>query len=181
MEPAYTTVQPGNLYPVGSDFMLDYNPSVSSHLVSRYRGPSRPMQGFDGLGALGAVDVRPYVTFFTGAGAVSLIIDPTTLLSGVVVFPVVGSVPYDLDIINWQLILHVPLAGDVPVPLFGGGSGNGTVAIPGLGDIPYEITFGPPALPPSALFSSSNLLGVLGGGVLPLLFIGFGLWFLWKK
>lgn len=243
MEPAYTTIQPGNLYNVGDDLALDYNSSVSSDLVKRFAGGiSRGMQGFGaalrptalhplhpvsrgnphppakadslshyphgylpgysaarpggylpgydhmgmhGFGGFGAVDVRPYVTFYTSAGAVPIAIDPTTVLSGNAVFPIIGAIPYDIDIISWQFILHFPGVGDVPIPLYGGsgGQGSGTVALPGLGDVPYEVSIGPPAaaLNPSAVFSMSNLFGSLGN-TLPLLAIaGVAAYFLLRR
>ena len=182
MEPAYTTIQPGNLYPVGSDLMLDYNPNVSPALV-RPMGAGGPRRGMQGFGAFGAVDVRPYVTFYTSAGAVPVAIDPTTVLSGNVIFPVVGAIPYDLDIIGWNMVLHVPYAGDVAVPLFGGGSGSSTVSIPGLGDVPYEVSIGPPAgaLVPGGTFSASNLLSFAGSSILPLALIGVAAYFLLRK
>ena len=181
MEPAYTTIQPANLYKAGGGFMLDYNPNVSSDVVRPMgRGTGRGMQGFGGFGA---VDVRPYVTFFTQAGAVPVVIDPSSLLSGSVIFPVVGAIPYDLDIVGWNMVLHVPMAGDVAVPLFGGGGGGGTVTIPGLGDVPYEVSIGPPAgaQVPGAVFSTTNLLSFAGSSVLPLVLIGAAAWFLLRR
>lgn len=175
---AYTTAQPGNLYPVGSDLLLDYNPSASQEAIRRASGrTARGMQG------LGAVDVRPYVTFYTSAGAVPIAIDPTTVLSGNAVFPVIGNVPYDIDIVSWQVVLHVPRYGDVPISLSGGGGGGGTVAIPGLGEVPYEVSIGPPAaaLVPGGVFSTSNLLSFAGSSVLPLVLIGAAAWFLLRK
>jgi len=183
MEPAYTTIQPVNLYRAGGGFMLDYNPNVSSDVVRPMgRGTARGMQG---LGALGAVDVRPYVTFYTSSGAVPVVIDPSSILSGQVIFPVVGAVPYDLDIVGWSMVLHVPLAGDVAVPLYGGagGQGGGTVSIPGLGDVPYEVSIGPPAgaMVPGGVFSTTNLLSFAGSSILPLVLIGGALWFLLRR
>jgi hypothetical protein len=183
MEPAYTTIQPGNLYDAGGGFMLDYNRNVSSNLVRRMGpgGPARPMQGFGGFGA---VDVRPYVTFYTSAGAVPIAIDPTSVLSGNAVFPIIGNIPYDIDIVSWQFILHVPGYGDVPIPLYGGsGTGGGTVNIPGIGDVPYEVSIGPPAgaLAPGSVFSMSNLFSFAGSSVLPLVLIGAAAYFLLRK
>ena len=154
MEPAYTTIDPLSLYPVG-DLALDYDETASANFVMRHTGPefARPVQGlghvdrlvpgpyrgqpvhggdpayerpagYGGFGGFGAVDVRPYVTFYTQAGAVPVAVDPTTVLSGNVVFPVVGAVPYDLDIISFSMILHVPVAGDVAIPLGVGGGGG---------------------------------------------------------
>jgi hypothetical protein len=167
MEPAYTTIQPRNLYDAGGGFKLDYNPSVSSAIAQRFSGGSRPLQG---LGALGALDVRPYVTFYTSAGAVPVAIDPTTAVSGNVLVPGLGAIPYDIDIITMRMILHLPMAGDYPVDLLGGGSGSLTV--PGMGDIPYEVSIGPPALPAGAVVSGSSLLAVGATTALPLLLIG---------
>lgn len=182
MEPAYTTVQPANLYGAGP-FKLDYNPNVSADVVARIRGGTgRGMQGLDGFGAL---DVRPYVTFYTSAGAVPIAIDPTTVLSGNAIFPIIGAVPYDVDIVSWQVVLHFPGIGDVAVPLYGGtgGQGGGTVTIPGLGDVPYEVSIGPPtaALNPATVFSASNLFGTIGAGVLPILLIGAAAFFLLRR
>lgn len=225
MEPAYTTVQPENLYSTANGWALDYNPGASEEAVVRHVGRyfSRPVQGLGaypgqstmhvdrpvpgpradqpvhgfrpsyeavhpGFGAFGAVDIRPYVTFYTQAGAVPVVIDPTSVLQGNVVFPVVGNVPYDLDVFGRQMILHVPLYGDVLVPLFGalsGGAGEGggqsNVNIPGLGDTPYEVTFGPPALPAGSLATTTGLLSVVGGGILPLVLIGGLAFFLLRK
>ena len=176
MEPAYTTLQPQNLYDAGGGLKLDYNPHVSADVVAAIRsGTGRGMQGFSGLDGFGAVDVRPYVTFYTSAGAVPIAIDPTTVLSGNAVFPIIGTIPYDIDIVSWQFVLHVPAYGDVPIPLYGGtGQGSGTVTMPGLGDVPYEVSIGPPtaALNPSAVFSASNLFGAIGQSALPVLLIG---------
>lgn len=174
MEPAYTTIQPGALYPVGNDLAMDYNYAVSPNAMSPRVPGTRPT-AMQGLRGFGAVDVRPYVTFYTSAGAVPVAIDPTSVLSGNVVFPVVGAVPYDLDIVSFSMILHVPAYGDVVIPLsVGGGGGQSTVTIPGLGDVPYEVSIGPPAgaLVPGATFSMSNLFSSLGQGSLPLLLIG---------
>lgn len=183
MEPAYTTLQPQNLYDAGGGLKLDYNPNVSADVVAKIRsGTGRGMQGFAGFGS---VDVRPYVTFYTSAGAVPIAIDPTSVLSGNAVFPVIGNIPYDIDIVSWQFILHVPAYGDVPIPLYGGtgGQGSGTVNIPGLGDVPYEVSIGPPAgaLAPGATFSMTNLFGAVGGSVLPLVLIGAAAFFLLRK
>ena len=183
MEPAYTTIQPGALYPVGNDLALDYNYGTSPNMVSRLVPGTRPT-AMQGLRGFGAVDVRPYVTFYTSAGVVPVAIDPTTVLSGNVIFPIVGAIPYDLDIVSFSMILHVPAYGDVVIPLsVGGGGGQSTVTIPGLGDVPYEVSIGPPAgaLVPGAVFSMSNLFSFAGGSILPLAFIGLAAWLLLKR
>lgn len=177
MEPAYTTIQPGNLYASGP-FKLDYNPRVS-HFQSQpiFGEPSRPMQGMDGLGA---VDIRPFLTLYPPGGAVSIIVDPTSLLTGSVLFPALGAVPYDIDLVSAAVVLRLPLYGDVAIPFMGGGGGSSSVSIPGLGNVPYEWTIGPPMLPPGAMFSTSNLFGSLSG-ILPIALLVIGAFFLIKK
>lgn len=183
MEPAYTTIQPGALYPVGNDLALDYNYGTSPNAMSPRVPGTRPT-AMQGLRGFGAVDVRPYVTFYTSAGAVPVAIDPTTVLSGNVIFPVVGAIPYDLDIVSFSMILHVPAYGDVVIPLgFGSGGGQSTVAIPGLGDVPYEVSIGPPAgaMVPGGTFSMSNLFSSVGGSILPIALIGLVAFLLMRK
>lgn len=176
MEPSYTTIQPGNLYRSGN-LKLDYNPRVS-HFQSRplFGEPSRPMQGMRGFGD---VDIRPFLTLYPPGGAVSIIVDPTSLLSGSVLFPALGAVPYDIDLVSTSVVLHLPLYGDVAIPLLGGG-GGGSVNIPGLGNVPYEWTIGPPMLPAGAMFSTSNLLGSLSG-ILPIALLAVAGWLLIRK
>jgi hypothetical protein len=177
MEPAYTTIQPTNLYRSGP-FKMDYNPRVSRFQAQPIFGePSRPMQGMRGFGD---VDIRPFLTLYPPGGAVSIIVDPTSLLSGSVLFPALGAVPYDIDLVSASVVLHLPLYGDVAIPLMGGGGGSNAVNIPGLGDVPYEWTIGPPMLPAGAMFSTSNLFGSLSG-VLPIALIALAAFFILKK
>jgi hypothetical protein len=186
MEPAYTTMQPENLHRVGP-WAMDYNynasPSQVDHLRPGTRGTAKQMMGLRGLDGFGAVDVRPYVTFYTSAGAIPVAIDPTSVLSGQVIFPVVGAIPYDLDIVSFAMVLHIPAYGDLSIPLSVTGGGSSTVNIPGLGDVPYEVSIGPPAgaLVPGGVFSMSNLFSFAEGSILPLLFIGAAAYFLLKR
>lgn len=100
-----------------------------------------------------SLDLRPRVVFHTALGAVEAIIDPTEALSGNVVLPNLGSVPYHIQpgFPASTMILTLPFYGDVTVPLniLDAGSGaQSVVTLPVLGDIPYEITLGPPILAP---------------------------------
>ncbi len=106
------------------------------------------------------VDLNPRIVFHTAYGAVIVTILPTDLTTGTVNFPVVGSMPYSLDLATQTAVLHVPAYGDVPIPLTGGG-GPAIVTIPGLGAVPYEIVIGDPGIP------SSEMFGATIGTVLP--------------
>ena len=119
------------------------------------------------------MDVRPHLTLYPSGGAVSIIVDPTSALAGQVILPVVGAVPYDIDLLSMSVVLHLPLYGDLAIPVSGGGGGN-AVNIPGLGDVPYEVTIGPPLLPQSAYFS----LGSMASGILPVVLLAVGGWLL---
>lgn len=122
------------------------------------------------------VDLNPRIVFHTAYGAVIVVIAPTDLTSGFVQLPMVGSIPYDLDLGTQTVTLHVPAYGDIPIPLTGGGGGPQVVNIPGLGQVPYEITIGDPGIPSDQLFGASI------GTVLPwVLAAAVAWWFLRKK
>lgn len=108
------------------------------------------------------LDLRPRVVFFTPAGAVTVLVDPSSVSQGTVVFPLLGSVPYDLvyGIPESTMILHVPYYGDYPVPLNPFGSGPASVTLPVIGEVAYEITLGPPDLPPGTSWQDTLSAGI---------------------
>lgn len=120
-----------------------------------------------------SLDLRPRVVFHTALGAVEAIIDPTEALSGNVVLPNLGSVPYTIQpgFPASAMVLQLPLYGPVTVPLnlFEAGSGEqSVVTLPVLGDVPYELTLGPPALAPGETMYET----VTGFVADPMLWIG---------
>jgi hypothetical protein len=129
-----------------------------------------------------AFDLRPHVTFYTPSGAVIVAVDPASVLGGSVLIPGLGAVPYDITIAPFQMVLHLPAYGDVPISLSGGGDGSNTVTIPGIGTVPYAVTIGPPDIP---LEQQANAVqAYLGAGmatVLPMLLIGGAAWLLLRR
>lgn len=100
-----------------------------------------------------SLDLRPRVVFHTALGVVVALIDPTEALAGNVVLPNLGSVPYSIypSFPASTMVLAVPLYGDVAIPLNFMSAGSGersAVDLPLLGEVPYEITLGPPVLAP---------------------------------
>lgn len=120
------------------------------------------------------VDLNPRIVFHTAYGAVVVTIVPTALTTGYVQFPIIGSVPYDLDLVNQQATLHVPGYGDVPIALAGGG-GPAQVTIPGLGVVPYEVVIGDPGIPADQLFGASI------GTAIPWVAAAVVAWFVLRK
>jgi hypothetical protein len=115
-----------------------------------------------------SVDLRPRLIFHAPGGDVVLVVDPSSPTAGAVEFPMLGAIPYTIEagIPTSYVHLSVPLWGDVSVPVNPfSGSGNGVIAIPGLGDVPYEIALGP-----QAQSATSGLFG--GNWLLPALLIG---------
>jgi hypothetical protein len=130
-----------------------------------------------------AFDLRPHVTFYTPSGAVIVAVDPATFLGGSVLIPGLGAVPYDINIFPFQMVLHLPAYGDVPISLSPSGGGSSTtVTIPGIGTVPYAVTIGPPDIP---LEQQANAVqAYLGAGmatVLPMLLIGGAAWLLLRR
>lgn len=122
---------------------------------------------------MSGLDLRPRVVFYPPGGAVVVLVDPTDATHGNVVLPMLGSIPYDLALgfPESTMLLHVPMYGDVSVPLnLMGGSGPSVVTLPMIGDVPYELTLGPPTIPEGGLFTDT-LAGSLDYA-LPLLGIG---------
>jgi hypothetical protein len=113
-------------------------------------------------------DLRPRLVLRPpGGDPIILIIDPTSPLAGAVEFPILGAVPYTVEIgvpVS-HVHLSLPLWGDVSIPVDPFGGGGGTVNIPGLGDVPYEIVLGPPVGGPIGTSAGSAWL-------LPVLLIG---------
>lgn len=113
------------------------------------------------LGDIGGLDLRPRVVFWTGAGAVVVIVDPSTAVSGTAIFPLIGGVPYSLDVDpatgNPSVRLDFP-TGPYLLPISLGGGQGGSVDIPGLGPATYEVVIGPPDIPEDQLASTSSLL-----------------------
>ena len=128
-------------------------------------------------GILGGLDVRPRVVFWTNAGAVVVVVDPTTLVSGNALFPVIGAVPYALDVDPATGAPSVRLdfpTGPMLLPIsFGGGQG-GSLTIPGLGPATYEIVIGPPQIPEDQLASPWSLVGAGLTSYWPMLLLGAG-------
>jgi hypothetical protein len=122
-------------------------------------------------------DLRPRVVFWTEAGAVVVLIDPTTAVSGNAIFPVIGSVPYALDVDpmtgGFNVRLDFP-TGPYLLPISLGGGQGGSLVIPGLGPATYEIVLGPPEIPEDQLASTWSLLGAGLSGVWPMLLLGAG-------
>lgn len=134
----------------------------------------------------GGLDLRPRVVFWTPAGAVVVLVDPTTIVSGNAVFPVIGPVPYALDVDpatgSPSVRLDFP-TGPMLLPIsFGGGQG-GSLNIPGLGLSTYDIVIGPPLIPEDQMASTWSLLGTGLTGIWPMLFLGAGvvLLMMWRK
>jgi len=116
-----------------------------------------------------ALDLRPRLVLHPPGGAVVLLVDPTSPVTGTVTFPLLGAVPYSITygFPASTVTLHFPVGDvDIPVDPFTG-SGGGTVPIPGLGDVPYELVLGPPQITASDLFGAgwSNWLLPIGIGV----------------
>lgn len=126
---------------------------------------------------LGGLDLRPRVVFWTAAGAVVVLIDPTTVVSGNAVFPMIGAVPYALDVDPLTGSPNVRLdfpTGPILLPIsFGGGQG-GSLEIPGLGPATYEVTIGPPNIPEDQLASPWSLMGAGLSSLWPVLLLGAG-------
>jgi hypothetical protein len=133
---------------------------------------------------LGDVDLRPRVVFHTQAGVVVVIVDPTDPVGGNAIFPIIGAVPYYIDFDTTQLlpqprvVLQFP-TGPYYIPIdlsgfLGGGGGGGPLTLPGLGEVTYEVTLGPPNIPPEeyasgwslASFGLSQYWPYLAGGLL---------------
>lgn len=133
---------------------------------------------------LGGFDIRPRVVFWTPAGAVVVLVDPTTLVSGNAVFPMIGAVPYALDVDPLTGSPNVRLdfpTGPILLPIsFGGGQG-GSLDIPGLGPSTYEIVIGPPLIPEEELASPWSLLGTGLTSMWPMLLLGVGAVFLMMR
>ena len=127
------------------------------------------------LGDLGGFDLRPRVVFWTEAGAVVVVIDPATAVSGSAIFPVIGSVPYALDVDpqtgGFNVRLDFP-TGPYLLPINLGGGQGGSLVIPGLGPATYEIVLGPPDIPEDQLASTWSLLGAGLGSLWPMLLLG---------
>lgn len=133
---------------------------------------------------LGGLDLRPRVVFWTPAGAVVVLVDPTTIVSGNAIFPVIGTVPYALDVDPATGSPNVRLdfpTGPMLLPIsFGGGQG-GSLDIPGLGPSTYEIVIGPPEIPEDQLASTWSLLGAGLSSYMPLILLGVGAVFLMMR
>jgi len=115
-----------------------------------------------------SVDLRPRLILHPLGGDVVLLVDPTSPTAGAVDFPVLGAIPYTIEVGVPTSYVHLslPLWGDVSIPVNPfSGSGSGVVSIPGLGDVPYEIVLGP-----QAGISESGLFG--GNWLMPALLIG---------
>lgn len=130
---------------------------------------------------LGGLDIRPRVVFWTPAGAVVVLVDPTTLVSGNAIFPMIGSVPYSLDVDPLTGSPNVRLdfpTGPILLPIsFGGGQG-GSLNIPGLGESTYEVVIGPPQIPEDQLASPWSLMSAGLMANLPMILLGVGVVFL---
>lgn len=136
------------------------------------------------LGDIGGLDLRPRVVFWTSAGAVIVLVDPTSVVGGMATFPIIGAVPYSLDIDpatgQPSVRLDFP-TGPYLLPISLSGGQGGSVDLPGLGPATYEVVIGPPqipedqlATPASLLFSGLTSMGpllILGGGLLLLLIL----------
>jgi hypothetical protein len=132
---------------------------------------------------VGGFDLRPRVIFHTAAGAVVVTVDPTSAVGGNAIFPVLGAVPYYVDIDTTtviptpRVVLQFP-TGAYPIPIdlsgLGGGGGLTPLSLPGLGDVTYEVVMGPPQLDESeyasagslALFGLSQYWPLIAGGLL---------------
>ena len=129
------------------------------------------------LGDLGGFDLRPRVVFWTEAGAVVVLIDPATAVSGSAIFPMIGSVPYALDVDpltgGFNVRLDFP-TGPYLLPISLGGGQGGSVVIPGLGPATYEVVIGPPDIPEDQLASPWSLLGAGLSSMWPMLLLGAG-------
>ncbi|MCI0371229.1 MAG: hypothetical protein L0214_07570 [candidate division NC10 bacterium] len=119
---------------------------------------------------MAGLDLRPRLVLHTAAGAVVVLVDPTTALSGTATFPGLGAVPYDVvpDFPVAQVVLHVPVYGDVALPIdltaLGGPAGPSEVDLPVLGRTPYEVVLGPPAIPPEQMATAGSAFEALAGG-----------------
>jgi hypothetical protein len=118
-----------------------------------------------------SVDLRPRLVLHPpGGDPIILIIDPTSPLAGAVEFPILGAVPYTVEVgfpVS-HVHLSLPLWGDVSIPVDPLAQGGGSVNIPGLGDVPYEIVLGPPGGVETVSAGSAWLLPLLliGGVIL---------------
>lgn len=125
-----------------------------------------------------ALDLRPRIVFHTSLGAVVTVLDPATPFGGVIQVPGVGNVPYDVDWTAPSMTVHLPTYGDQVIPLIPTG-GPSSFSIPGLGDVTYEVVFGPVDIPPEQLAPT----GALALGFNPWI-IGIGavaIFLLWPK
>lgn len=128
-----------------------------------------------------AIDLRPRVVFYTPSGAVVVTVDPGSIFGGSVLLPGIGAVPYDIDFATQSMILHVPGYGDAPIALTGGGGGT-TVNIPGLGNVLYEVTIGPPDLSiEQQVTIPQAALGAVIGTALPWIIGGVIVWMMWRR
>lgn len=135
------------------------------------------------------LDLRPRVVFHTSAGAVVVLVDPTTATTGMAVFPIIGSVPYAVDFDPTQLFPQPRIRLDfptgpyyIPIDLTGlGGGGGGSINIPGLGDATYEVVLGPPDIPPDQLVSAWSLASFGLSQYWPYLLIGLGVVFMLSR
>lgn len=116
-----------------------------------------------------AFDLRPRVVFHTSLGAVVVTVDPTTPLGGQVQIPGIGNVPYDIDVTGPTMIVHLPVYGDAIIPLIPSG-GTTPLTIPGLGDVTYEVVFGPVDIPPEQMANVGAVFSL--GTMVPYVLIG---------
>lgn len=127
-----------------------------------------------------AFDLRPRVVFHTSLGAVVVTIDPSTPLGGVVQIPGVGNVPYDVDVTGPSMIVHLPVYGDTVIPLIPSGSAT-PLSVPGLGEVTYEVVFGPVDIPPEQMANMAALGSFFDPTFLMIVAGGLALWLLWPK
>ena len=99
-----------------------------------------------------SLDIRPRIVFHPPGGAVVLLVDPTEPLAGMVEFPLLGGIPYriELGFPVSDVVLTFPMGAEVSIPLDVTqiGSGPAEIQVPVLGAVPYEVVIGPPALAP---------------------------------
>lgn len=126
-----------------------------------------------------SLDLRPHVTFYTPSGAVIVAVDPSSILGGSVLIPGIGAVPYDLDLMNLRMILHVPGYGDAPISLAPSGGGGTTVTLPGIGTVSYAVSIGPPDIPLEQQATATQ--AYLGAAMMPMLLIGVVAWLLLRR
>jgi hypothetical protein len=125
----------------------------------------------------GGLDFRPRVVFWTEAGAVVVLVDPTTAVSGQAIFPVIGAVPYALDVDpltgGFNVRLDLP-TGPYLLPISLGGGEGGSLVLPGLGPATYEVVIGPPQIPEDQLASGWSLMTAGLTSLWPILLLGVG-------